>query len=162
MGAGGLQEVESHESILVEGGNRTAAISIQKLRVSNPKHAGEDVRTEGLGSRSFGNVLAEGTRTVTTIPSGAIGNELPIEVVSERWYSSDLQIVVMSSRYDPRFGETVYELRDLSQAEPDSSLFEVPEGYTEGTFTPAGTEFHFESSSDTKTKVKRMRKSKKE
>ena len=154
VGARSLHEMESHESIHIEGGDRTAAISIRKLRISDPEQDDEDVRTEELGSRSFGNVLAEGTRTITTIPAGAIGNELPIEVVSERWYSEDLHIAVMSRRYDPRFGETVYELRDLSQAEPDPSLFEVPEDYTEGGFTPAGTEFHFESESGARTKVK--------
>ena len=88
-----------------------------------------DVRTEQLGEKEIEGVRAEGTRTVMTIPAGAIGNELPIEVVSERWYSPDLQVVVMSRRFDPRFGETIYRLTNIVRVEPPADLFEVPEGF---------------------------------
>jgi hypothetical protein len=66
------------------------------------------------------------TRTVTTLPAGAIGNLRPIEIVNERWYSPDLRVVVFSRRTDPRFGETVYKLTNIVRAEPDASLFQVP------------------------------------
>jgi hypothetical protein len=69
---------------------------------------------------------AEVTRTVTTLPAGAIGNLRPIEIVNERWYSPDLRVVVFSRRTDPRFGETVYKLTNIVRAEPDASLFQVP------------------------------------
>ncbi len=154
--------VESHEEIHLDQGNRTAAISIRKIRKAAPAHLDENVRTEELGSRNFGDVLAQGTRTISTIPSGAIGNELPIEVVSERWYSSDLQIVVMSRRYDPRFGETVYELRNLSQNEPDPGLFEVPEDYNVVSWTPAGADFHLGAPFGMEKRVKRIKKPEKE
>jgi hypothetical protein len=88
-----------------------------------------DTRTEELGSRDFDGVQAEGTRRVTIIPAGAIGNERPIETVYERWYSKDLQIVVMSKHSDPRFGEQTYRLTNIVRAEPDPSLFNVPTGY---------------------------------
>ena len=149
--------VESHEEIHLGQGNRTAAVSIRKIRKSAPDEVDENVRMEELGSRNFGDVLADGTRTVSTIPAGAIGNELPIEVVSERWYSPDLQIVVMSRRYDPRFGETVYELRNLSQIEPDPGLFEVPEDYSIDSWTPAQAEF-YSGPAGTRKRVKRMKK----
>ena len=41
-------------------------------------------------------------------PAGAIGNDLPIKIVSERWYSPELKTVVMSKHSDPRMGDTVY------------------------------------------------------
>ncbi len=88
-----------------------------------------DTRTEELGTRDFDGVQAEGTRRVTTIPAGAIGNERPIETVYERWYSKDLQIVVMSKHSDPRFGEQTYRLTNIVRAEPDPALFNVPNGY---------------------------------
>lgn len=157
-----IHGVESHEEIMLDQGNRTAAVSIRKIRKAAPVQVDENVRTEELGSRNFGDVLAEGTRTVSIIPSGAIGNELPIEVVSERWYSSDLQIVLMSRRYDPRFGETVYELRNLAQTEPDPGLFEVPEDYSVDSWTPAGAEFYSGTPSGIRKRVKRIRKSDKE
>ena len=42
------------------------------------------------------------------IPAGQIGNELPINVVSERWYSPELKQLVMSLQSDPRFGVTTW------------------------------------------------------
>jgi hypothetical protein len=96
-------------------------------RVKGPDEDGE---TEPLGTQTIEGVEATGTRTTATIPAGAIGNERPIEVVSERWYSPELQAVVLSTRRDPRFGENTYRLTAIQRAEPDKSLFEVPADYT--------------------------------
>ncbi len=89
-----------------------------------------ETKTEQLGSKTIEGVEAEGTRSVTTIPAGAIGNERPIEIVYEKWYSKELQLVVMSKRSDPRYGEQTYRLTNIIRSEPDSSLFSVPTGYT--------------------------------
>jgi hypothetical protein len=86
-------------------------------------------KTESLGTREFDGVTAEGTRTVTTIPAGTIGNERPIDSVYERWYSKELQLIVYSVRSDPRFGEQVYRLANISRSEPDRSLFVPPADY---------------------------------
>ncbi len=88
-----------------------------------------DTKTEELGSRDFEGVSAEGTRRVTTIPEGAIGNERPIEIVYESWYSKELGLVVFSKHSDPRFGEQTYRVTNIIRAEPDPSLFTVPHGY---------------------------------
>jgi len=85
---------------------------------------------EQLGKQSIEGVEAEGTRTTVTIPAGEIGNERPIEIVSERWYSPELQLVVMTRHSDPRFGETTYKLTNINRTEPAKSLFEVPGDYT--------------------------------
>lgn len=85
---------------------------------------------EDLGKQMIEDVEAEGTRTTITIPAGEIGNERPIEIVSERWYSPELQLVVMTRHSDPRTGETTYKLTNINRAEPAKSLFEVPAGYT--------------------------------
>jgi hypothetical protein len=89
---------------------------------------GEGVTT-ALGSKSLDGVRADGTRTSWTIPAGRIGNEKPIEIVSERWYSPDLMLVVASSHRDPRSGETNYRLTSLKRGEPDAALFTVPVDY---------------------------------
>ena len=88
-----------------------------------------DSRTEELGSRNIEGVEADGTRTTTTIPANAIGNERPIEIVYERWHSKDLDLVVMSKHSDPRFGEQTYRLTNIVRTEPDPSLFTLPSGY---------------------------------
>jgi hypothetical protein len=88
-----------------------------------------DSRTEELGSRNIEGVEAEGTRTTTTIPADAIGNERPIEIVYERWHSKELGLIVMSKHSDPRFGEQTYRLTNIVRTEPDPSLFTLPTGY---------------------------------
>ena len=98
-------------------------------KMSNQYLRGGPGETEVLGTRSIEGVVAEGTRSTISIPAGSIGNERPIEVVSERWYSSELQTLVMSRHSDPRFGETVYQLKNISLAEPSSDLFKVPLDY---------------------------------
>ena len=92
---------------------------------SNPNEVKEQ-----LGKQTIEGVEAEGTRTTVTIPAGDIGNERPIEIVSERWYSPELQLVVMTRHSDPRFGETTYKLTNINRSEPAKTLFEVPSDYT--------------------------------
>lgn len=86
-------------------------------------------KRESLGRQWIEGVEVEGTRTVTLIPAGQIGNERPIEIVSERWFSPELKTVVLSRTVDPRTGETVYRLTNISRAEPARSLFEIPPDY---------------------------------
>jgi hypothetical protein len=87
-------------------------------------------QTESLGTQAINGVSAQGTRITRTIPAGAIGNAQPIQIVTETWYSPDLQVVVMSKTSDPRTGDSVYQLNNIVRAEPDASLFQVPAGYT--------------------------------
>jgi len=94
--------------------------------------------TEELGTQNIEGVDAEGSRTITTIPEGAIGNERPIEITYEKWYSRELQLVVMSKHNDPRFGEQTYRLTNIVRSEPDPSLFSPPNGYRLVT-EPSGT-----------------------
>lgn len=88
-----------------------------------------NVKVESLGRQTIEGVPADGTRSTTTIPAGQMGNELPVVIVSERWYSPDLQTVILSKRTDPRSGDTVTRLANISRAEPAHSLFEVPADY---------------------------------
>jgi hypothetical protein len=90
----------------------------------------DDTEAEPLGTRVIEGIEATGTRRTTTIPAGAIGNELPIEIVSERWYSEQIKTVVMTRRSDPRSGEQTYRLTNIVLGEPDPSLFVVPADYT--------------------------------
>lgn len=90
----------------------------------------KDAKSEALGKQVIEGVEAEGTRTTITIPAGEIGNERAIEMVSERWYSPELQVVVMTKHSDPRMGETSYRLTNINRSEQPKSLFEVPADYT--------------------------------
>jgi TonB family protein len=106
--------------------NDEAPSSLVSVR-NIPKYA---TNTEQLAKQMIEGVECEGTRSVTTMPAGAIGNERPIETVNETWFSQELKIMVMSKRSDPRFGETNYRVTNISRSEPDAALFQVPSEYT--------------------------------
>lgn len=99
-------------------------------------------QTENLGTQTIEGMEATGTRTTVTIPAGAIGNDKPIAIVSERWFSPELQVVVQSVHRDPRFGETTYRLTGISRGEPEKALFEVPSDYTVKEGPPDSPRFH--------------------
>lgn len=110
----------------VTGGGVTG--SIVRLREFNEQSSAST--KEDLGVRTFEGVEAKGSRTTTVIPAGAIGNEQPITITSEEWFSADLQVLLMTKHADPRSGETTYRLTGVLRNEPNASLFEVPAGYT--------------------------------
>jgi hypothetical protein len=85
--------------------------------------------TENLGDQTINGIRATGTRITTTIPAGKMGNDQPINVVSERWFSSDLKATVMSKHEDPWAGELKTQFTGVNTSEPDSSLFTVPSDY---------------------------------
>ena len=89
-----------------------------------------ETTTESLGTREIGGLVAEGTRLTTTVPAGAIGNQKPILLVTERWTSTELKVPVLVIRRDPRLGDTTYRLTKVDRSEPPAHLFEVPAGYT--------------------------------
>ncbi len=95
-------------------------------RSTSTKGARPPVKTESLGRQLIDGIQAEGTRTTVTLPAGQIGNELPIQIVSESWFSPELKTVILSRRTDPRSGETSFRLTNITRAEPSRALFEVP------------------------------------
>jgi hypothetical protein len=88
-----------------------------------------NLKTEALGRQTIEGVQADGRRTTITIPAGQAGNDLPIHIVMESWYSPDLQTTVLSKHSDPRNGETVTRLTNIGRGEPSHALFEAPADY---------------------------------
>lgn len=86
--------------------------------------------SENLGDQIIEGIRATGTRVTTVIPAGKMGNEKPITVMSENWYSPELKVNVMTKHDDPWAGELKTEFQNVSTAEPDSSMFTVPADYT--------------------------------
>jgi hypothetical protein len=84
---------------------------------------------EDLGTRNIGGVDCTGTRQTSTIPAGAIGNDKPISIVTETWFSEAIGAVVESISDDPRYGKTTYQLTNLQLSEPSRSLFEPPANF---------------------------------
>jgi hypothetical protein len=122
-------------SFRMHGGNASGAMAAgafpQKLKTRmQAEETSGALKKESLGTQTINGISAEGTRITRTIPAGEIGNDRAIQVVSERWYSPELQIVVKSMRSDPRFGTTTYTVTNIQKTEPDASLFTIPADYT--------------------------------
>jgi len=90
---------------------------------------GDDVVEENLGEDSVHGVVVKGTKITRTIPAGHMGNDLPLIIVTERWYSDDLKTVMRLKQTDPRVGETSIEVTNVVPGEPDPSLFQIPADY---------------------------------
>ena len=129
-GRGGpVPVIEARRVELVPDGVGVGAgfVAFNAFTVKTP--GGEEVE-ERLSDRVIEGVVASGRRVTRTIPSGAIGNEQPIKIVSEEWRSPELQVLVMTDRTDPQTGRTTYRLSHISRADPDPLLFLVPGDYT--------------------------------
>ncbi len=98
-----------------------------KVRIGS--NAAANLKTEPLGTKTINGMQAVGTRMTRTIPANEIGNANPIEVVTERWYSSDLQMTVLMTHTDPMMGTMTTKLVNVNRGEPDASLFQVPSDY---------------------------------
>ena len=91
-----------------------------------------------LGERIIEGLRVTGGQIEYTIEAGAVGNEQPITVRSEQWFSPELGVVVASTQHDPMMGDTTYRLEQISRAEPDPSLFTVPADYTKREMPTSG------------------------
>ena len=114
----------THERIAKE----KVIVRAREPRENHKESSGEQVKHEDLGMQTIEGVSAEGKRETITIPAGQIGNERPIEVVSETWFSPELHTMVLRKHSDPRVGDTVFRLTDIKRGEPDASLFQPPAG----------------------------------
>jgi hypothetical protein len=112
-------------------GGMAAGVFPEKVKTRmHEEEASGALKEESLGTQTINGVSVEGMRITRTIAPGEIGNDRAIQVVSERWYSPELQIVVKSTRSDPRFGTTTYTVTNIQKTEPNTSLFTVPSDYT--------------------------------
>lgn len=85
---------------------------------------------EDLGKNIVSGLDAVGTRETRTLNPGAIGNDRPISIVKEFWYSLQLGINLSVKRMDPRHATEIFNVTDLSLAEPDPKYFVVPAGFS--------------------------------
>ncbi len=120
-----IQRADGGEAVRVF----TQAESGVALAPFPPGTVGMHEPAEELGEQVLEGLLVKGTRMTDTIPAGTIGNERAIEIVTERWYSEDIDAMVLQRYSDPRFGETTYRLINVVRGEPSPDLFQVPQGY---------------------------------
>lgn len=127
-----LQSTAEHkrytEEKVIAGGQIISERRIGRGHSEESAEQQKQVKHENLGTQTIEGVSAEGKRETVTIPAGAIGNERPIEIVSETWFSPELHTMIVRKHSDPRVGETVFRLTDIKRNEPDAALFQPPPG----------------------------------
>jgi len=126
VGVGTEPGVGSNVVIVTNGGE---TIARRRAEEDGVKSARIEPKVEDLGQQTIEGVPANGTRKTITIPAGQIGNEQPINIVTENWFSPELKMTIVSKRNDPRVGETEFRLTNIQRGEPAASLFQVPAGY---------------------------------
>jgi hypothetical protein len=82
-----------------------------------------------LGKNSMSGLDVTGTRETTTYYAGVFGNQKPLTVVKEFWYSPQLDVNLSVHRSDPRFGVQDFTVTNINLSEPEPSLFLMPRGY---------------------------------
>jgi hypothetical protein len=98
--------------------------------VSGPLPDGSGFRQhEDLGLSSTEGQETHGYRETTTFNPGVMGNDKPMAVTREFWYSPRLAVNLISIVDEPMTGKQVFTVKELSTAEPDPSFFEVPTDY---------------------------------
>lgn len=92
---------------------------------ANPSAAQSETK-EDLGTQTIDGYLVKGTKATHTIPAGKIGNEKPITVTTESWYSDDLGMELLRVHKDPWAGEVTTKVTNVRRGEQDASLFTPP------------------------------------
>ena len=97
-----------------------------KTLVARPDATRLDPSTETLDSQTMEGIYVEGTKTTMIIPEGSQGNDRPMAVVAEQWYSPELKITILSKSSDPRYGEMMTRLTNIELSQPPLILFQPP------------------------------------
>jgi hypothetical protein len=119
---------EAHETLVGTGPGAIVTYDKEWLlahHTESPMYT--DIHSELLGERMVEGQPVEGLRTTRVIPGNS---NMPDEIrTDDRWYSPQLQLVLIES-HTPRPGETTrVELKKIRLLEPDSDLFKAPDGY---------------------------------
>jgi hypothetical protein len=107
--------------LVVNNGTPMQVCKGGSMKAAEPTSIGEK-RIEGL--------KVTGSRLEFTLDAGTVGNEQPITVRTDQWFSADLGVVVSSMNHDPMIGDTTYRLEQINRAEPDAALFQIPADYS--------------------------------
>ena len=121
-----VHSVTSAREIMLKLERTSDTMANVKLPRLNEEH---DIVIDQLGIKNIQGVTCVGKRQTITIPVGQVGNERPIAIVTETWFSPDIEAVVQSSTTDPRFGQTTYGLDNLQLKDQPPTLFTLPNDY---------------------------------
>jgi hypothetical protein len=122
-------EVHICDLLVFDPTSDLSALSARKGSSGPLPQGGGDVVWEDLGKRNIAGIDTVGTRETTTTHAGTMGNDQPLTYMSEYWHSEQLGINLLSIRSSPFFGKQTFTITELTAAEPDPQLFELPAGF---------------------------------
>ena len=96
---------------------------------ANLSSAKPEIARENLGSETMEGLSVAGTRVKQTYAAGTLGNDRPLSITTESWYSPELRLNLLTERIDPRHGQQTVRVRELVREEPAATLFEIPTDY---------------------------------
>ena len=75
-------------------------------------------------------VRVHGTRMISTLPAGSRGNDRPITMTRDSWYSPESNLVLSTVSNSPlASGPQIVRVANLSRNAPDPMLFLIPVDY---------------------------------
>jgi hypothetical protein len=85
-----------------------------------------------LGNQRIGGFMAEGWRITMVYAAASDGSRTRSaqERVEEKWYSQELQVILLQQVHTTFSGDSTTRLENINRAEPDLLLFQVPPDYT--------------------------------
>jgi hypothetical protein len=95
------------------------------------------VDEEALGSRTIGGVETFGHRVTMTTLAQQVGNDRPITVTDEWWYSPDLRLVMAADYKSTDLGTISYRVTQLRGGDQPEHLFTLPEDYELDSMVPS-------------------------
>ena len=116
-------EAAQHPETTEKARSESASLENRRVAISEPK-------SETLAPQTIDGIQVQGTRQTRTVPAGAMGNDKEFDIVQETWYSPALQMVVMFKMSNPARGDMTMKLANITQGEPQHSLFEPPSDFT--------------------------------
>jgi len=100
------------------------------IETSGPLPDGSGFRQhDDLGIGSVEGMETHGYRETSTINAGVMGNDQPMVVMREFWFSTQLGFDLKSIVDTPDTGKQVFTVKDLTTSEPEPHFFEIPGDY---------------------------------
>lgn len=82
-----------------------------------------------LGTQRLDGVELQGTRKTRVVPAERSGTGKPVTVNDDYWYSAELSIYMIIKHDDPRTGEQLVAVSEVTRGEPAAEMMTVPADY---------------------------------
>jgi hypothetical protein len=102
----------------------------KSLGFAGPSPTQPDIHREELGVEVLDGMSLRHGRETVNYPAGFLGEKNAYAIVTDYWYSQELQAFVLIKQVGPKNIVQTLALRNITCENPVSSLFKIPKGYT--------------------------------